>query len=779
MLPNGFEERTVASGLSLPTAIAWAPDGRMFVAEKKGFVRVVDPDGTAKPLLDISSHVYGIADRGLLGIATDSDFANNHWLYLLYVYEPSPAPSDGRRTSRLTRVSVGDDNTVSDETVILGKDDTAPCPAPSNTLDCIPADSDSHAIGTVRSAPDGTLWLGSGDGVDWTRVDPRALRTYDERSFAGKIIHVDRDGMGIPGHAFCPEDQDLSHVCTKLYAKGLRNPFRFTLRNGTDPVVGDVGWEQYEELNLMRAPGRNYGWPCYEAWAHTAGYSELPECPAEYARESTPAADTLPDYDYPHADANFQGAIVAGPLYTGGPYPDDFDGSVFFGDYTGAYIKRLQLDVDGDANGVVAFATGAVPADLELGPGNELYYVDFGDGTPGTGSVQRIVYTPQNHTPLADATGSPAFGPSPLTVDLRGAGSSDPDGDPLTYDWDFGDGSPHSSERDPVHTYDGAGEFDARLTVSDDKGASATATAHVSVDNSPPTGTIESPLDGSEFLIRDTIVLSASATDAEDGELTGAALQWQVSLIHKTHTHDLTGLSGAQTSFAPAADHDADAHYRITLIATDAAGLSTTKRVEIFPRSVSLTLASSPPGAPVTYAGTSVPAPVTRTSAIDFVSSISAADSFVSENTTYDFVGWSDGGARAHEITIPSTDETLTALYEPQPSLDEEILWPTLDDGFAIPDAPSAQIPSPAATLRPRASWACRNARARRKQLRHRISRVKRDARRASRGLRASGEVDPVLRRRYRAEQRRLRRLQALLEHVMRDASLHCRLDAS
>src|SRR5215208_754691 len=87
-LPNGFEERTIASGLSLPTSIAWAPDGRMFIAEKRGVVRVVNTNGTIGQLLDISAHVYGVADRGLLGIATDSDFANNHWLYLLYVYNP-------------------------------------------------------------------------------------------------------------------------------------------------------------------------------------------------------------------------------------------------------------------------------------------------------------------------------------------------------------------------------------------------------------------------------------------------------------------------------------------------------------------------------------------------------------------------------------------------------------------------------------------------------------------------------------------------------------------
>src|SRR5439155_1522115 len=163
-----------------------------------------------------------------------------------------------------------------------------------------------------------TLWLGNGDASDWTKVDPMALRTYDEQSFAGKIIHIDRNGMGLPGHAFCPGDNDLTHVCTKLYAKGMRNPFRFTIRQGTGPVFG--------------------------------------------------------------------------------------------ADYTQGYIKRLKLDSQGNVTGTIPFATGAVPVDLELGPGNELYYVDFGQGTPGTGSVQRIVYTPANRTPVPQASATPNSG---------------------------------------------------------------------------------------------------------------------------------------------------------------------------------------------------------------------------------------------------------------------------------------------------------------------------------------------------------------------------------
>src|SRR5918995_6813218 len=107
-LPTGYEERTVASGLTAPTAVDWAPDGRMFVAEKAGRVRVVTASGTllTKPLVDISGHVNTNGDRGLLGIAVDSSFGTNRFLYLVYGYDAHTSASDQPKSSRLTRVTV-------------------------------------------------------------------------------------------------------------------------------------------------------------------------------------------------------------------------------------------------------------------------------------------------------------------------------------------------------------------------------------------------------------------------------------------------------------------------------------------------------------------------------------------------------------------------------------------------------------------------------------------------------------------------------------------------
>jgi glucose/arabinose dehydrogenase len=661
-LPANFEERTVVSGLTQPTNVAWAPDGRMFVAEKAGRVRVVTAAGVllAKPLVDISDHVNSNGDRGLLGIAVDSSFASNRFLYLLYGYDAKTSAADQPKSSRLTRVTVNSDNTTSGETVLLGSWLTQPCPDAANDVDCIPSDSNAHSIGTVRSVADGTLWVGNGDGSNYGGADPKAVRTHDEQSLSGKIIHIDRNGRGLPGHPFCPAVSDLSQVCTKVWAKGFRNPFRFTIRPNGLPAVGDVGWGSWEELNLVKA-GANYGWPCYEGRSRPGGYAGMATCKDLYAVEGTSAGVTYPDYLYAHGTG---AAIVGGPTYTGGPYPDEFDGDIIFGDYVQGFIKRAQLDGSGKLTGVKDFVTDWYgDVDLQLQNG-ELYYVSFGDGGRGTGSVVRIAYSPDNRTPLAVATATPTFGAAPLQVNFKGSGSSDPDGDTLRYEWDFGDGTSKSTSKDPVHTYTKGGDFDARLKVTDSRNAAATATVRISVNNSPPAVTLTAPVDGSKYRNGASVQLSGSATDTEDGALSGASLAWNVVLVHGSHIHPFQTLTGKTASFAPSTDHDADSFYRVTLTATDSKDLSTSKTVVINPQTINLALASVPAGAPISYAGYSLVAdPYRARAAIDFRTSIMAAERFVRNGRIYEFESWSDGGAIAHDIKIPSSDVAFIAGY--------------------------------------------------------------------------------------------------------------------
>jgi glucose/arabinose dehydrogenase len=496
----GFEERTVVGGLTEPTAMAWAPDGRLFVIEKPGRLKVVEPgDTSATTILDISSRVNGLHDRGLLGLAVDSAFDGNGYVYLLYTYDVSQltADSDAPMVSRLERYTVSPSNVVGSPTVLLGSYAEGACPAPSNTVDCIPSDNLSHSIGTVRSAPDGTLWVGSGDAASFNVADPLAFRTYDERSMAGKILHVDRDGRGLPGHPFCPSDTDLDHVCTKVWAGGFRNPFRFKLRPGGGLAVGDVGWNVREELDLIPTAagggGGLYGWPCYEGSTRTAGYRDRVECGDEYAKEGTSTAHVAPDYDYSHDGGS--AAVLGGPTYRGTQYPAGYRDDVFFGDFALGFIRKANVDAQGRIVGIDDFASDWSGVDLEPDPSGDLAYASFGDGSSGSGSIRRIVYSPGNGSPVAVASAAPTSGRSPLEVSFTGSPSTDPDGDPLSYDWDFGDGSAHSSQASPTHRYTTDGAFAAQLTVSDGRGLSGTDTVTISVGD-PPVASIDSPAVG-------------------------------------------------------------------------------------------------------------------------------------------------------------------------------------------------------------------------------------------------------------------------------------------
>ena len=242
------------------------------------------------------------------------------------------------------------------------------------------------------------------------------------------------------------------------------------------------------------------------------------------------------------------------------------------------FIKRLELDGSGKPTGTKDFATDWFGVDIELWNG-ELYYVDFGDGA-GAPARRRIAYSPNNSTPIAIATATPTFGPAPLKVTFKGGASSDPDGDTLKYEWDFGDGTAKSTAKDPpVHTYTKGGNFDAKLKVTDSKNASSTATVRISVNNRPPVPSIAAPLDGAKYRDGVTLQLTGSATDPDDGTLADSRLSWNVALVHANHVHPFQTATGKTASFTPATDHDADSYYRVTLTATDSDGLSASKTV--------------------------------------------------------------------------------------------------------------------------------------------------------------------------------------------------------
>ena len=459
-----------------------------------------------------------------------------------------------------------------------------------------------------------------------------------------------------PGHSFCPGDADLTHACTKVHSKGFRNPFRFKLRPNGSLVVADVGWGTREEVNLIQAGGKSYGWPCYEGKIHTSGYDNEPGCPPEYAKEGGPNAHVAPQHDYQHGDRG--NAVMAGPEYRGAGYPSGYRGDIFFADFSEGFIRHLKLSSSGQVTSVEPFATEWGGVDLKEAPNGDLAFPN------GYDAIKRIVHAPVAGTPRAVLSATPTDGRAPLDVRFDATGSTDPEGHALSYDWDFGDGTPHSTDPSPVHTYTQDGVYTARLTVTDGSGLSDGDTTAISAASSGPTVNITSPTDESLYRDGDTVQLQGTATDAEDPTLPDSAYRWTVRLHHNEHVHLLDDtLTGKSASFNALQDHDADSFYEVKLTVTDSEGHRGSQTIELRPETVPLTLQSSPQGAPLSYSGIAATAPVVKAAAINYHTTISAGASFVSGGRQWVFDHWSDGGARSHNVTIPAAASTLTAQY--------------------------------------------------------------------------------------------------------------------
>ena len=389
---------------------------------------------------------------------------------------------------------------------------------------------------------------------------------------------------------------------------------------------------------------------------------------------------------------------MAGPQYTGARYPEGWRDAWFFGDYAQGWIKAYDL-VGGKPGKVRTFAaTGFTGVDLETTPEGDLVYVNFGDGSANSGSVRRIVFG--NAAPPAVAHATPTSGSSPLTVRLSADLSVDPDGDAVTYAWDFdGDGSTDSTARTATHVYAESGVYPARLTVRDARGAESRDTVSIAVDEAPPVATIDAPLDGSLFRHGTPVPLRGSAHDAVDGDLSGGALRWRIVLHHGHHIHLVASdLPGAEQSFTPAGDHDADSYYEIEFTATDSEGQEDTRTVVIRPETIALTLASSPPGATLSYSARGYLAPATVTSAIGYRTSVSAPETLTVGGATYVFDNWSDGGERSHQFVIPGDDTTLTARYRAAPG--PPAVPPGPAGGVLGTQTPGPSVPKPRARLR-------------------------------------------------------------------------------
>lgn len=396
---SGFRDMVVLRGLHEPLGVTFAPDGRVFVAEKHGVVKEFSgfEDRTPRVFADLGERVFTNGDRGLFALALDPGFPERPYVYVLYTFDGPIGAREplGRRgcrglfegrcpvSGRVSRLAPDGSETV----LVSGWCQQYP----------------SHGVGDLAFGADGTLYASGGEGASYERVDTGDARNVcgDPAGEGGALraqdLRTAGDPPGVSGSVIAIDPERGRH---RVVAYGLRSPFRFAVRPRSSELwIGDVGSTRADELDVVdtrAAEPVNFGWPCYEGDASLRSYDEadVPICERLYEEESVqaPAAVFPRDEDVVEGDGCGRGtqALSGLALYPGGSYPARYRGALFVSDYVRRCIWVLLPDEEGrpDPERLELWRRGvASPVDLVVGPEGYLYYLDFAAGT-----LRRIVY---------------------------------------------------------------------------------------------------------------------------------------------------------------------------------------------------------------------------------------------------------------------------------------------------------------------------------------------------------------------------------------------------
>jgi glucose/arabinose dehydrogenase len=659
-VPTGFSD-TVVAKITLPVGIDATPDGRLMVTTKPGKFYVVK-GSTTTLALDISAATCAKApggdERGMLSVAVDPNFASNNFIYIYY-----SANKSGGCFNRVSRF------TMSGNTVASGSEKVL--------IDNIKGDG-FHNAGDIVFGGDGNLLISVGDGHCLEGCDPSNNAAQDLKNLNGKVLRITPTG-GIPsgnpfsgtGTARCATGAISSGKCQEIYAYGFRNPFRLAVDpNSTSRIfVNDVGQNTIEEVDQLKA-GANYGWPKCEGKCGTSGL-------------------TNPVFQYSDTSGGTRAAITGGAFVPDNQWNPAYNGQYLYSDY----VKNNIYQISNTGGSNKTFESGATAIAMKFAPVNPaqpsgqmaLYYTNLGKGevhkvTSGT-KVPTASFTTNAATGLVSncSTRATTAGDPPLAVKFDGSASADPNGRPLTYHWNFGDGGTATTTTATTsHTYTTKGNFKPTLSVTNDQGGTSnTASGQVRTDFGKPTPTITSPTASSTFKVGTTYTPKGTATDGSGAALASSALTWQVWLFHINHVHpvlDPVAGNGATAFVAPPAEQfsaiKGGSRLLVCLSATDSHGITTTIEQDFNPHQIPLTFHTSPAGGKVHIAeddvdsGGNVADGATVTSWDGYQINVSANDQSIGgQNMT--FSSWSDGGAKSHAITTPSAATTYTATFKP------------------------------------------------------------------------------------------------------------------
>ncbi len=637
VLPEEFDRTTLVSGLNEPTDFELiAHDGdashihRILITEKSGAIKSYDMHTGQITTLANLSVVTANGERGLIGIEVDPNFWDSDAVGYQKIYVAYTNAQNYDQLSSFTLVG----DTLSDEQMLV-----------TSTL----LANDFHHGGELEFDPTGQyLYWAVGNNTSPSE------NSQDLTNIHGKILRINRDGSGATDNPFYVEGGDPN--TNRIFALGLRNPFRFGVDPDTGAVLsGDVGEADWEELNLIKA-GANYGWPITEG-AEGGGFAD-------------------PLYAYPHATGFGNGSITAVMVYDDGT-PVAGQKKVWIADYSLGWIRELTFDDEYTSlisERTIDSGAGAV-VKLTQGPEGEIYQLNIYPGA-------LLVIRPSegNRSPVAviDASATSGAGNS-LTVDFDAGGSSDPDDDTLTYSWDFGNGQTSTSATQTV-TFTNTGNYtayDVTLTVTDELGKQNVTTQRIVVGSTPPVADFDVPA-GEDYMYNagQTVSFSATGTDPQDipggGELPDSAFSWRVVFHHADHTHPfINEVTGPDLSFdIPVDFHQlSNTYYNVVLTVTDSSGLKTVVEKEIHPNLVTLTFGSNVEGARYTIDGIPHTGTYTEQAVVGVNRTLGAISPQTVNGQQYVFGEWEHGGGSTQIITTPGSAATYTVNYVPAPAV--------------------------------------------------------------------------------------------------------------
>ncbi len=619
-----FSHVLVANGFTNPTVMLCAPDGRIFVCQQAGALRVIK-NGTllATPVLTVPADVSGGAytERGLIGMALDPSFATNNYIYLYYTVAGTPA------RNRISRFTLNGDVVVAgSELVILD-------------LDALTAAS-NHNGGAMNFGLDGKLYVAVGENA--TPSNSQNLDTYH-----GKILRINSDGTAPTDNPFY--GPAVSEQRKRVWSYGLRNPFTFDVQPVTGKIfINDVGQSAWEEINDVTTGGKNLGWPTAEGNSGNPAFSN-----AVYNYSHTPATSDS-------TGCAITGGTFFNPTTTN--YPSSYLGKYFFMDYCNNWINYI----DPITAKRRTFSTGVAgaPVAIDFGTDGNLYYLSRSNS-----AVYKIVYSGNTEPVVVDQPNDlTVFTSQPATFSVVATGSA-----PFTYQWRKNGtdilGATSATYTIPTAALTDAGNYTVYITNIAGNVTSDVAVLTVGPFNTKPVATVITPTNNALYRGAETFTFSGTATDVEDGNMPASAFTWYLDFYHDTHVHEGPPMAVAvkNGSFTiPVTGETSDnVWYRIRLVVEDALGLKDTAFTQIFPRKSTLSFATSPVGLKVALDGQPLNTPSSVLSVQNIERTISPVSPQVMGGVSYKFDSWQHGGASTQLLSTPLANTTYTANYIP------------------------------------------------------------------------------------------------------------------